>query len=147
MNPWDELADANQQLADAKRHGDVLAVASAEHRVRMITAAIGWRFASALFAATRSEDVRSYVGRLLDDLEIADSYAREAIEELSECIERLSEELLGAQHAMADLRREVETLRRERETVQHEREETGAASEQDPEAIRGNEWRPRVVGW
>lgn len=152
MSPWDELADAHQQLADAQRHGDALAAASAEHRVRLITDAIGWRFASGLFAASRSEDVRGYVGRLLDRFELTDDYARGLAEDLAGCVGWLTEELLGHRHAITDLRREVERLRRELETVRHEREErerseAGADGAGGPEAVRPDERFPRVVGW
>jgi len=144
---WEQLADVHQALADARRHGDPLAVASAEHRVQGITDAIGWRFAAGLFAASRSEDVRAYVAGLLDRFGPIDREARDLCADLAGCVEWLGEELIGLRQAVADLRVEVGRLTHALE-VQHEQQRERATTGADPAAASaaGEQRFPRLAG-
>ncbi len=157
MTSWEDLAHAHARQEAARRELrshplDVTSLRDAEDHVRDRERACGALFAELMLHAIRSEDVRGYVGRLLERLEPADDYARGLCQDLAGCVEWLSEELLAHRHALVDVRREVEGVKRELEMMRHEqqqeREATGAERVGSPEQIAADRERsvPRVVG-
>lgn len=134
--PWIELVEAEARLTEVQRSGDRLAIGSAVSAVEDAKLRCGAFFAEMFLHAASHDDLRTFLVRLLDGLEPADTEARRLADAATDEVRELKEENWAMAQGIADLQRRVEQLERSRDGPGH----SSACSAGDGSGEPGRGW-------